>query len=46
VEKHIVASAFDPWEIVELRFDKKGKGDVIRKEYYRSRFLLSWRLGG
>ncbi len=29
----IVASAFDPWEIVELRFDTSN-GEVYRKEYY------------
>jgi AAA15 family ATPase/GTPase len=28
----IIASAFEPWEIVELKFDEKGK--VYRQEYY------------
>jgi ABC-type lipoprotein export system ATPase subunit len=28
----LLASSFDPWEIVELRFDPDG--NVIRKEYY------------
>jgi hypothetical protein len=30
----IVASAFDPWEVVELRFDDDG--NIVRKEYYGS----------
>lgn len=30
----VIASAFDPWEIVELQFDHED-GTVYRKEYYR-----------
>jgi hypothetical protein len=29
----VVASAFDPWEVVELRFNE-ATGEVYRKEYY------------
>jgi len=29
----VVASAFDPWEVVELKFDEK-TGKVYRKEFY------------
>jgi hypothetical protein len=28
----IVASAFDPWEVVELEFDEEGS--IVRREYY------------
>lgn len=28
----IIASCFEPWEIVELQFDKRG--DVVQKKYY------------